>query len=223
MKHLLFVAGALLFSGCTSAVDLEQYLSYQATVDGQHLVSKGFPAGSIQFDSTLAHVGSETFILYGIARCEIHLYAKANDAGEVGQLYWIQYEGYLPSLIPRSYDYSEEPYRTEIAGKTFFDSANYYNIDANMPDWSDDSDIKHVFNMLEQEGYQLNGDAMRIRMVLLDESQKNELMIMYMEPMESSGLSIQSLGPDGKTSQAWKDASQALRTRALSGMELTFN
>ena len=212
----------LLFSACMGPDDVEQYLAYQASVEGQEISSTGFPAGTIRFDSTLSYIGSDSFILYGIARCEVHLFAEIDNQNQVRRLYWTQYEGYLPSLLPRSYDYFDEPYRTEIAGKVFYDGDNYYNIDDERPEWSPDSDIGRVFALLEREGYQFNGDTMRIRLVHLDESHKNELMIIYMEPMAQNGLSIQSLGPGGKSSSTWVDAASALRARALAGMTLTF-
>lgn len=213
----------LICVGCLDADDIESYLAYQATVEGQELVSTGFPAGTIRFDSSLVYVGSDSFILYDIARCEIHLFAEADENKQVNRLYWIQYEGYLPSLMPRSYDYSGEPFRTEIGGKTFYDSVNYYNVENSMPDWREDSDIMHVFMLLEREGYQLKEDVMRVRLVHLDEGEKNELMVIYIEPMKNAGTTIEQLGPDGKRSETWYEVSDALRDRALADMAVSFN
>ncbi len=220
---MLLILCSSLHTGCMDSQDVEQYLAYQATVDGQQIISTGFPAGSVAFDSTLTYVGSDSFILYSIARCEIHLFADVDEQQRVQRLYWVQYEGYLPSLIPRSYNYSDEPFRTEIAGKTFYDGDNYYNIDEEKSEWAPDSDIAHVFALLEKEGYQFDGEVMRIRLVHLDEQKKNELMIIYMEPMDGPGLSIEELGPGGKTTNAWTEAASALRTRALAGMTLSFD
>jgi hypothetical protein len=57
----------------------ESYLIPQVTVEGTTLVSKGFPEGTITVDTMLTYVGGETFILYEVARCEIHLYAEADE------------------------------------------------------------------------------------------------------------------------------------------------
>ena len=220
---MLFILGVLSLTGCMDSEDVEQYLTYQATVDGQQIVSTDFPTGTVTFDSTLTYVGSDSFILYSVARCEIHLFAEADEQKKIQRLYWVQYEGYLPSMIPRSYDYSDEPYRTEIAGKSFYDGDNFYNVDEERPEWAPDSDIAHVFALLEKEGYQFDGDVMRIRLVHLDEQKKNELMIIYMEPMDTQGLSIEALGPGSKTTAAWTKTASALRERALAGMTLSFD
>jgi hypothetical protein len=88
----------------------ESYLVHQVTVEGATLVSKGFPEGTVTVDTMLTYLGGETFILYEVARCEIHLYAEANDSRRILRLYWFQFEGYLPSIIPRSYDYLDDPH-----------------------------------------------------------------------------------------------------------------
>lgn len=71
----------------------ESYLAPRVTVEGSTLVSKGFPEGTIAVDTSLTYVGGETFILYEVARCEIHLYAEADERGRVLRLYWFQFEG----------------------------------------------------------------------------------------------------------------------------------
>ena len=191
----------------------------QVTVEGSTIVSKGFPEGTVMLNNKLTYVGGETFILYDVARCEIHLYAEADENRRVLRLYWFQFEGYLPSTIQRSYDYSNDPYRTMIGTYEFFDSVRYYNVGASRVDWSEDSDTMHVFRLLEGKGYYLDEDVMRIRLVRLDESREQELMIIYMEDLEQHGLSLTDFKGTGGDLK-WKEAYEGLRTRALSGMKL---
>ena len=221
--RLLYLALITLLLGCQGADNREQYLAFQASVHGQQLLSNDFPVGSLTFDSTLTYVGSESFILYDVARCEIHLYADADDNRRVNRMYWIQYESYLPSLLPKRYDYSEDPYRTEIGGREFYDSVNYYNVALSKKEWREDSDIMHVFKLLAREGYNLDSDVMRIRLVHLDKSKKKELMIMYIEAMDRQGLSIKAFGKEGKMSKKWEEVSRGLRERALAGIEAIFD
>ena len=199
--------------------DTESYLVPQVTVEGTTLVSKGFPEGTITVDTMLTYVGGETFILYDVARCEIHLYAEADESGRILRLYWFQFEGYLPSIIPRSYDYSDDPYRTMIGEHEFFDSVSYINVAASRDDWPDDSDSMHVFRLLKRKGYRLNDDMMCIRLVRLDEGNEQELVIEYMEDLDQHGLSLTDFeGTGGKLE--WKKAYEGLRTRALAGMKI---
>jgi hypothetical protein len=197
----------------------ESYLIPQVTVEGTTLVSKGFPEGTITVDTMLTYVGGETFILYEVARCEIHLYAEADESGRILRLYWFQFEGYLPSIIPRSYDYSDDPYRTMIGKHEFFDSVRYFNVAASRDDWSDDSDNMHVLRLLERKSYRLNDDMMRIRLVRLDEGNEQELMIEYMEDLDQHGLSLTDFEGTGGNLE-WKEAYEGLRTRALARMKI---
>ena len=200
----------------------ESYVVPQVTVEGATLVSKGFPEGAITVDTMLTYVGGETFILYEVARCEIHLYAEADESGRILRLYWFQFEGYLPSIIPRSYDYSDDPYRTMIGKHEFFDSVRYYNVAASRENWSDDSDTMHVLRLLERKGHRLDDDVMRVRLVRLEEGNEKELMIIYMEDLDQHDLSLtdfEGAGGDLK----WKKACEGLRTRALAGMKIDMN
>jgi len=197
----------------------ESSLEPQVNVEGHTLVSTGFPEETITVDAGLTYVGGETFILYEVARCEIHLYAEADERGRVQRLYWFQFEGYLPSVTTRSYDYSGDPYRTMIRGHEFYDSVRHYNVEAVRGGWSDDSDTMHVVRLLEQEGYRLEGDVMRVRLIRLDEEKERELMIVYMEALERHGLSLTDFeGPGGDSK--WREASEALRSRALAGVKM---
>jgi hypothetical protein len=197
----------------------ESYLVSQVTVEGVTLVSKGFPEGTVTVDTRLTYVGGETLILYDVARCEIHLYAEADENGRILRLYWFQFEGYLPSNKPRNYDYSDDPYRTMIGKHEFFDSVRYYNVAASRENWSHNSDTMHVLRLLEQKGYSLDDDVMSIRLVRLEEGYEQELMIIYMEDLDQHGLSLTDF--DGTSGDLkWKETYEGLRTRALAGMTI---
>ena len=197
----------------------ESYLVSQVTIEGATLVSKGFPEGTITVDTRWTYVGGETFILYEVARCEIHLYAEADESGRILRLFWFQFEGYLPSIIPRSYDYSDDPYRTMIGKHEFFDSVRYYNVAASRDNWSDDSDTMHVLRLLERKGYRLDDDMMHIRLVRLEEGNEQELMIIYMEDLGQHGLSLADFEGTGGDLK-WREAYEGLRIRALASMKI---
>jgi hypothetical protein len=56
---------------------------------------------------------------------------------------------------------------------------------------------------------------MRVRMVTLDETRKNELLVIYMEELIAAGYTEEQLD-DG----AWPEAASGLRQRAMNGLHL---
>jgi hypothetical protein len=215
---ILIMLGVVLFV-CYTMEDTESLLVPRVTVEGDTLVSKGFPEGTVAVDDVLSYVGGETFILYDAARCEVHLFAEADEGGRVLRLYWFQFEGYLPSAVPRGYDYSGDPCRTIIGMHEFYDSVRYFNVADSRGGWPDDSDTMHVFRLLEREGYRLDGDVMRVRLVRLDQDNQQELMIVYMEDLGQHGLSLTGFEGAGGGLK-WKEACKGLRARALAGMKM---
>lgn len=223
MRTFLAMVIILSFNAC-GETDYSEYLEYQTKLHGTHqLVSGKFPQSTITLDSSFTFVGAETFILYDIARCEIHLFVDADSNQTVNRLYWIQYEGYLPSLWPHWYEMDGEPYRTRIGGREFYDGVNFYTVDSSRHLWEADSDIGRVFSMMEAKGYTLNSEVMRIKLVHLNEDADKELMLMYIERMSPHGLTIASLGENGKESENWKTISEELRKRALKDIEIDFH
>lgn len=101
----------------------------------------------------------------------------------------------------------------------FFDSVHYFTVEASRDDWSDESDTMHTIRRLEEKGYSLEGDIMRIRLVRLDEDKEKELMIIYMEPLDQQGLSLKDFERTGGLSR-WKEVSEELRNHALTCMKI---
>src|SRR4030095_5927151 len=77
------------------------------TVKGQELVSTQQPAVRLKFDKAFKYVGTQTFVLYDVANAEQHFFVDADNDGRIKRLYWVQFEGYLPSNT-HSYDYKSE-------------------------------------------------------------------------------------------------------------------
>ncbi len=222
MKYCFFSL-LLLTSGCIEKQDAGTKIESRSSVVGNVVSSTGFPRGSISVDSSFSYVDSEAFILYGNASCEIHVFVAADSTGLVERLYWIQYEAYLPGLIPRRYDYSDEPYRVTYDGREFFEGVNFYNVPDDRPTWRAGSDIGHVFDLLKRNGYSMEVDVMRVRQVHLDDSRKKELMIIYLENLETQGMSVESFGREGRSSEAWIQTSEGLRERAKNGLSMSFD
>ena len=73
-------------------------------VEGQRLISPTMPAIQLEFARSFKYVGSQSFILYDVARAEQHFFVDSDKQGRIKRLYWIQFEGYLPNNT-HTYDY----------------------------------------------------------------------------------------------------------------------
>src|SRR2546426_11109656 len=76
--------------------DPRNQLKEQRGVQGQVLTSTEMPAVRIEFDRKFKFAGSQTFVLYNVARAEQYFFVDANDKGAIRRLYWVQFEAYLP-------------------------------------------------------------------------------------------------------------------------------
>jgi hypothetical protein len=93
------------------------------SVNGQELVSKQQPSVRLKFDKAFGYAGGQSFTLYEVANAEQHFFVDADKEGRIKRLYWIQFEGYLPSNTHTS-DYKSEK-RVDIGGLNFFFAEAY--------------------------------------------------------------------------------------------------
>ena len=74
------------------------------TVKDRVLTSTQLPAVKIEFAEPFKYAGGHSFVLYEVANAEQHFFVDADKDGRVKRMYWVQFEGYLPSNT-HSYDY----------------------------------------------------------------------------------------------------------------------
>jgi hypothetical protein len=116
----VFLAKALALS--VSLLALSPYSRPERQVQGQVLTSSHDPAVQITFAPQFKYVGGQTFLLYGVAEAEQHLYVQARSNGQVQRFYWIQFEHYLPDN-KQQYNYPSKR-TTDVGGLSFIhDSA----------------------------------------------------------------------------------------------------
>lgn len=58
-------------------------------------------------------------VLYGIADCELHAFVESDNQQNVQRLYWVQFEGYLPSK-PELHHAYDSPRHLTIGGMDFY-------------------------------------------------------------------------------------------------------
>ena len=189
------------------------------SVSGRVLTSTATPAVRIEFANGFTYVGGQTFILYDVARAEQHFFVDADTKGQVKRMYWVQFEGYLPSNTDT---YRYKSIRTvQIGGLEFIADAWARNLKDNPG--RPDSDGSRARAFLDRKGYRLaSDDVLSQRLVhLVDEEKRNELMIIYMEDLAGMKLTAKDLAPDGRAAAQWDEIAKSLLERAIKGMEIS--
>lgn len=216
----LLVAAASLVAAHAKQEGRPQAPAGERRVAGRTLVSDAGPALRIRFDGAFKYVGTQSFVLYEVAGVEQHLFVDADRQGRIRRLYLVQFEGYLPSN-KHTYDYSGLKETVNLGGLQFVTDAVAVNRAAVLAQ-RPDSDGARARLFLESKGYRLTGnDFMWRRLVhLVDESRRDELLILYLEDMNGTGFTAGDLMGQGRASARWPEVSRQLLRRATKGMKV---
>jgi len=207
LKH---ITSALLLTGSLTQT-IAQTGPPQRKVEGNTIISTSDPAARIQLLDSPMYVGTDRWILYGMANCELHAFAQADTQRKVQRLYWVQFESYLPTRPELHHTY-DSPRHTQISGLDFY-------VDTWVEPTSEHikpgSDTEHIHNLLESHGYKLPSGMMSVRLVhLLDEQKRKELMFIYSEDVASTGLTVSELRSGGPARDQWPKIERSLIKRA---------
>ncbi len=185
----------------------------QRSVSGNIIISPNDPAASISVASPFTYVGASSFVLYGVADVELHIFVEA-DGARVKRLLWIQFEGYRDDNM-HTYDYSSDP-TTEVDGRVFHLNRRFYPASGLGGRPGSDGDV--VVGMLRDAGYEVGPELARIRLVtLLNDPARDELMFIYVEDLEDLGISLNDLEDDDAV---WAKLADQLESRALASFEI---
>ena len=213
MKRLTPGLCALLFSSLLCA----QAPAPERVVKGNRLISKSDPAITITLPRHVKHLGADRWNLYDIADCELHVFVEAAADKTVKTLYWIQFEGYLPSNS-HVYNYTKDETVT-FAGRPFFQKPRF---GPNDQPAKPGSDLEHVRAMVERAGYKMPAHAMNVRLVhLLDETRRKELMIIYAEDLAPTGYTSEQLMDGNQTRPEWEALKKDMLERAKKRIKLS--
>ncbi len=172
----------------------------ERTVQKNVITSKRDPAIRIKLPEDVKYVGAERWVLYGIADCELHAFVEADADKNVQRIYWVQFEGYLPSRPDLHHTY-DSPKHTTIGGLDFYVDSWVHAKDAKT---QPGSDREHIQAMIAAKGYRLPEGTMDVRLVhLLDAAKRKELMIIYSENLKPTGFTAAELSEGGKDYDRW--------------------
>jgi hypothetical protein len=187
-------------------------------IDGQTLTSSSVPKVTLKFDKDFKYVGTQSFVLYEVANAEQHFFVEAGNDRKIKRLYWIQFEGYLPSNT-HTYNYQSTKV-IKIGHLDFFADAIARNIKSGPS--RPGSDGTRTQEFLKSKGFTIGDEVVMQRLVhLTDRTKRNELMIIYLEDLSPMGMTAAELGPGGAKASSWTDISNALLDRAIKGMKVS--
>jgi hypothetical protein len=180
-------------------------------VAGNAITSARDPAVRIQLPEAAQYVGADRWVLYGIADCELHAFVEADAQKNVRRMYWLQFEGYLPSRPDLHHTY-DSPKHATLSGMDFYVDTWIRTKDATI---ESGSDREHIEALVRAQGYRMPEAMMYVRLVhLLDEGKRQELMIIYGEDLATTGFTAAELKEDGKAHDRWPGIADALLERA---------
>ena len=158
-------------------------------------------------------------MLYGIADCELHSWVEADAQRNLRRLYWVQFEGYLPSRPDLHHTY-DSPKHATIGGMDFYVDSWVRTNDAKT---EAGSDREHIEALVHGKGYRMPGAMMYVRLVhLLDKEKRKELMIIYGEDVAPTGFSAAELSEGGKDHDRWAGIADGLLERAEGNVRVEF-
>jgi hypothetical protein len=187
-------------------------------VKGRTVISKDTPAVELEFGKDFKYAGGHRFVLYDVANAEQHFFVDADKDGRIKRLYWVQFEGYLPTNT-HSYNYKGTK-SVNIGGLDFIADAYARNIKANPG--RPDSDAVRGRDFLASKGYKLGSDEVLSQRLLhyIGEKKRDELMIIYIEDMSALGVTAADVNKGGKDEARFSEIADALLARAQKDMKI---
>jgi hypothetical protein len=197
----------LLFSACFAVATGPP----ERRVEDNVIISERNPKVRIELPKSIQYVGADRWVLYDMADCELHAFVEVDRQQKVERLYWVQFEGYLPTKPKLKHQY-DSPRHATIGGWDFYvDTWTGTNEDK----VTAGSDTEHIEALIRAHGYKMPAGMMSVRLVhLLDEEKRKELMIIYGEDLSPTGFTAADLKEGGKAYDQWPAIEKGLIERA---------
>lgn len=217
MRQLWFGLAVLFCVGIAVAQSSDS-LPVQRTVTGERLESGEAPKATLEFAKEFKYLGGQRFPLYGVAEAEQHFFVKLAQDGSAAQIYWVQFEHYLPS---NTHTYEYKPERTTALGDFQFiydtEAFNDYSVTTQNPQ----SDAGKARAFLAKNRLDFPKHMARIRMFNLpNPDRRSELMIIYAEAFPGD-LKL-DISEDGTPlDEQSPEVAKMIRDHALAGLKIS--
>lgn len=225
-----------------AAIALYSFLASAALGSEPRRVAKGHvvtssadPAVRIVVPTSSLYVGSNEWVLYGIADCRQFVYVEPGADRQINRLYWIQFESYVPTMPKLHHLYTSKRH-VKLGGLDFYVDtwleanvgpgvhvadtsslaaylrARGYALPAAIHSGSDE---QHVDALLSAGKYRLPSLTMSVRFVhLADSAKRKELMLIYTEDAGSTGLAASDDRSGAAGNERWRSVERGLIRRA---------
>jgi hypothetical protein len=204
IRHFAYFVGLAIFLA-------QQTVAPERKVEPGAVLSARDPNVRVRFPQSAQYVGADRWNLYDIADCELHAFVDSDAQKNVQRLYWVQFEGYLPSKPDLAHQY-DSPRRTSIGGLDFYVDTWVRSKDEQT---RQGSDRQHIEELIRSKGFSMPAGMMYLRLVhLLDERKRKELMIIYGEDLSPTGFVAADLSKGGKAFGQWPAIERGLLERA---------
>jgi hypothetical protein len=204
IRHFAYFVGLTIFLA-------QQTVAPERKVEPSAVLSARDPNVRVRFPQSAQYVGADRWNLYDIADCELHAFVDSDAQKNVQRLYWVQFEGYLPSKPDLAHQY-DSPRHTSVGGLDFYVDTWVGSKDEQT---QPGSDRQHVEELIRCNGFNMPAGMMYLRLVhLLDERKRKELMIIYGEDLGPTGFSAADLSKGGKAFGQWPAIERGLLERA---------
>ena len=197
MRNLILAATALACFTCCPASEPAR------NVSGHTVFSSQDPRVRIRLPDNSRYVGTDRFKLSNpefpdFDACQLFVFADGDKNGSLREVYWVQFEQYLPKYPDLHYTY-DSPRHITIGGLDFF-------VDIEVSDGTrtpkPGSDGEHFYNLLAAHGYK-RAPMMFVRLVHLpDDAKRKELMIIAGKDLPA-GLTAASVKEGGSAYAQW--------------------
>lgn len=190
---------------------------------GHTVYSRRDPHAQIRLPDDVRYVGTDRFVLSKpdlgpFDVCELYVYANAGRTGSLRELYWVQFEHYLPAAqakYPQMHYTYASPHHVMIAGMDFY-------VDTDASDGTrkpkSGSDTEHFYTLLAAHGYRRT-PMMFVRLVHLMDAERKELMIIAGEDLPA-GLTVTSLKKGGAAYSQWPGIERGLVDWAVRSVDI---
>jgi len=196
---------------CLTIFLAQQTVAPERKVERSAVLSARDPNVRVRFPQSAQYVGADRWNLYDIADCELHAFVDSDAQKNVQHLYWVQFEGYLPSKPDLAHQY-DSPRHTSIGGLDFYVDTWVRSKDEQT---QPGSDRQHIEKLIRCKGFDMPAGMMYLRLVhLLDKRKRKELMIIYGEDLSPAGFRAADLSKGGKAFGQWPAIESGLLHRA---------
>jgi hypothetical protein len=191
-------------------------------VDHNIIASTHDPAIRVELPRSAQYVGADRWVLYDIADCELHAWVEPRAANSatpktIQKLYWVQFEGYIPSKPDLAHTY-DSPRHTTIGGLDFYVDTW---VRADNAETRQGSDRQHIEALIRSKDFAMPAGMMYVRLVhLLDPQKRKELMYIYGEDLAPTGFTAADLSEKGKSFAQWPAIEKSLIARAEKSITL---